>query len=147
MKVPMQYSKTGLALTERFEGCRLEAYRDVAGVLTIGYGHVIRPGETFGRIDEETGQELLAEDCGIAENFINATTPGLSQNEFDALVSFVFNVGVGNYDSSTLKKKLKAGDKAGAAEEFLKWDHVHGEVMPGLARRRAAERALFLGQS
>ncbi len=143
----MKTSIVGLNLIKGFESFSPVKYFCPAGKPTIGYGHVIRPGETFGRIDEETGQELLAEDCGIAENFINATTPGLSQNEFDALVSFVFNVGVGNYDSSTLKKKLKAGDKAGAAEEFLKWDHVHGEVMPGLARRRAAERALFLGQS
>lgn len=141
----MRVSQVGLDLIKSFESFSPVAYICPAGKRTIGYGHVIRPGETFGRIDEDRALELLAHDCGIAETFINATTPNLNQNEFDALVSFVFNVGVGAYDTSTLKKLLKAGGKGAAADEFLKWDHVHGEVLAGLTRRREAERAMFLG--
>ena len=142
----MRVSPVGLDLIKSFESFSPVEYVCPAGKRTIGYGHVIRPGESFGRIDEEKALELLSDDCGIAETFIDATTPGLTQNEFDALVSFVFNVGVGNYDTSTLKRLLKAGEKAAAANEFLKWDHVHGEVLAGLTRRREAERALFLAE-
>ncbi len=143
----MKISDAGLNLIKGFESFSAKEYICPAGKRTIGYGHVIRPGESFADIDEAKGLELLADDCAIAENFINATTPGLTQNEFDALVSFVFNVGVGNYDASTMKKLLKAGEKSAAAGEFLKWDHVHGVVLAGLTRRREAERALFLGES
>ncbi len=141
----MRVSPAGLDLIKSFESFSPVVYICPAGKRTIGYGHALRPGETIARVDEGAALQFLDSDCMIAENFINATTKvQLTQNEFDALVCFVFNVGVGNYDTSTLKKKLNAGDKAAAAEEFLKWDHTNGKVLAGLTRRREAERALFL---
>ena len=139
------YSKRGLALTESFEGLRLTAYRDVKGVLTIGYGHT-GPDVSVGlTISAEDAERLLLRDVQHASDIVNrlVTLPALTQDEFDALVDFAFNAGCGALAGSTLLRDLNAGDLAGAAAQFEAWDHASGEVVAGLLRRRIAEEVLF----
>jgi len=140
----LTYSGSDLALTEQFEGCQLTAYQDVAGVWTIGYGHTgpdVSPGLT---ITQTQAAQLLQQDVASAAACVNqAVTVDLNQDEFDALVDFVFNVGRGAFQGSTMLRDLNAGDFAGAAGEFDKWDHAGGKVVAGLLRRREAEQALF----
>jgi lysozyme len=140
----LTYSGSDLALTEQFEGCRLTAYQDVAGVWTIGYGHTgpdVSPGLT---ITQAQAEQLLQQDAASAAACVNqAVTVALNQDEFDALVDFVFNIGRGAFQASTMLRDLNSGDFAGAAGEFDKWDHAGGKVVAGLLRRREAEQALF----
>jgi lysozyme len=144
----MQYSKNGLHLTEQFEGLRLTAYPDPGtggSPWTIGYGHTgsdVHPGLT---ITKEQAEELLMKDVQKAVAVVNSkVTTDLTQNEFDAIVDFVFNVGAGNFAGSTLLKKINANDMEGAANEFDKWNLAAGKVMAGLVRRRHAETLLCL---
>jgi lysozyme len=140
----LSYSKSGLALTEQFEGLRLTAYQDSVGVWTIGYGHTgsdVHPGLTITQIDAES---LLLSDVGTAARCVNQlVTIELSQNEFDALVDFVFNLGATSFAGSTLLRDLNGGNIAGAAGEFQKWDHAGGRVLAGLLQRRLSESTLF----
>lgn len=140
-------SQAGIDLITSFEGCRLTAYQDSVGVWTIGYGHTsgVYQGMT---ITEEEAIAFLRQDLKTAENAVNSNvTYGINQNQFDALVSFTFNVGTGNFTSSTLLKKLNAGDVNGAANEFDRWIYAGGQVLEGLVRRRAAEKQMFLSGS
>lgn len=145
MKVPLQYSKTGLALTERFEGCRLEAYRDVGGVLTIGFGHTgpdVHEGMTC---TQQQAQAWLVLDTQKAAQAVNDLVQiQLTQAEFDACTDFVYNVGAGAFARSTMLRLLNAGDIASAAGQFALWDHAGGREVAGLLRRRLAEKAEFL---
>lgn len=137
-------SQAGVNLIKSFEGCRLTAYQDSVGVWTIGYGHTsgVYAGMT---ITEAKAEEYLKGDLVTAENAVNGkVTYSIKQNQFDALVSFTYNVGSGNFGSSTLLKKLNQGDITGAANEFDKWNKAGGQVLEGLVRRRAAEKAMFL---
>jgi len=138
-------AEPGLALLKSFEQCRLSAYRDSAGIPTIGWGHT-GPEVTMAlTCSQDQADRWLVLDVQHSVDTCDANAPkNLTQNQFDALVVFTFNVGVGAEAHSTLLAKLKAGDMAGAADEFLKWDHAGGVVVPGLTRRRQAERALFL---
>jgi len=140
----LTYSGNGLSLTEQFEGCELSAYQDQVGVWTIGYGHT-GPDVVAGlTITLEQAQALLAQDVGSAAASVNrCVTVQLSQNEFDALVDFVFNLGTGAFESSTLLRDLNAADFAAAATQFDLWDHAGGAVVAGLLRRRQAETTLF----
>lgn len=95
-------------------------------------------------IDEAEAEALLCKDVGRFERAVVAMAQAPTQNEFDALVSFAFNVGTGALKSSTLLKRHNAGDHQGAADQFLRWNRVGRSVLPGLTRRRAAERALYL---
>ena len=140
-------SQAGIDLITSFEGCRLTAYQDSVGVWTIGYGHTsgVYQGMT---ITEEEAIAFLRQDLKTGENAVNSNvTYGINQNQFDALVSFTFNVGTGNFTSSTLLKKLNAGDVNGAANEFDRWIYAGGQVLEGLVRRRAAEKQMFLSGS
>lgn len=143
-------STKGLTLIKAFEGFEAAAYRDQAGHRTIGYGHKIKTGEAFGVIDEITAGQLLVDDVATATDAVRRLvfTP-LAQHEFDALVSFTFNVGVQAFTDSTLLRKLNAGDRAGAAAEFDRWVYVTiggSKVQSaGLRNRRTAERQLFQG--
>ena len=144
----MNYSKNGLHLTEQFEGCKLNAYPDPAtngDPWTIGYGHTgaeVHKGMT---ITQEQAEELLMQDVKKAAATVNAkVTTDITQEEFDALVDFVFNVGAGNFAGSTLLRKINAGDMEGAALEFGKWDMAAGKHMAGLLKRRHAEAEEFL---
>ncbi|MTK06835.1 MAG: glycoside hydrolase family protein [Hungatella sp.] len=137
-------SQAGINLIKSFEGLRLTAYQDSVGVWTIGYGHTsgVKSGMT---ITEAQAEAYLKSDLKSAENTVNnKVTYAISQNQFDALVSFTFNLGGGNFGSSTLLKKLNQGDINGAANEFDKWIYAGGEVLDGLVKRRAAEKEMFL---
>jgi lysozyme len=138
-----RYSKSGLQLTERFEGVRLVAYRDSVGVLTIGYGHTF--GVTEGMTcTEEQATAWLLNDIQTAANDVNRLVKvPLTQGEFDALTDFCYNAGGGNFATSTMLKLLNARDFAGAASQFDLWDHAGGAVVAGLLRRREAERLEF----
>ena len=145
----MQTSDKGIALIKQFEGCKLTAYQDSVGVWTIGYGWTkpvdgkpIRAGMT---IKQETAERLLKTGLVSYESDVSRLVKvGLTQGQFDALVSFTYNLGVRSLSTSTLLRKLNAGDYAGAADEFLRWNKAGGKVLNGLTRRREAERALFL---
>ena len=145
----MQTSDKGIALIKQFEGCRLTAYQDSVGVWTIGYGWTqpvdgksIRAGMT---IKQETAERLLKTGLVSYESDVSRLVKvGVTQGQFDALVSFTYNLGARSLSTSTLLRKLNAGDYAGAADEFLRWNKAGGKVLNGLTRRREAERALFL---
>ena len=145
----MQTSDKGVALIKQFEGCKLTAYQDSVGVWTIGYGWTqpvdgkpIRAGMT---IKQETAERLLKTGLVSYESDVSRLVKvGLNQGQFDALVSFTYNLGARSLSTSTLLRKLNAGDYAGAAEEFLRWNKAGGKVLNGLTRRREAEHALFL---
>lgn len=142
----MRTSDTGVDLIKEFEGFRAMAYLDAANVPTIGYGHT--KGVKLGQaIAEAEAEAFLRDDLADAEGAVlRLVKVPLSQNEFDALVSFTFNVGQGNLGKSTLLRKLNAGDRAGAAAEFGKWVNAAGRQLAGLVRRREAERKLFLAR-
>lgn len=145
----MQTSEKGIALIKQFEGCKLTAYQDSVGVWTIGYGWTqpvdgkpIRAGMT---IKQETAERLLKTGLISYESDVSRLVKvGLTQGQFDALVSFTYNLGARSLSTSTLLRKLNAGDYAAAADEFLRWNKAGGKALNGLTRRREAERALFL---
>lgn len=141
----MQISSTGLDLIEQSEGFRSSVYDDIAGLATIGYGHRVLPGESFpGPITEAQAEALLQADVATAEQAVNRlVTVPLTQEQFDALVDFVFNLGPGNFASSTLLKDLNAGQMDAAAQQILIWDHSLGQVNAGLKARREAEFRMF----
>lgn len=139
----MQISKAGLDLIKQFEGLYLKAYRCPAGVPTIGYGHTagVAMGQT---ITQQQADDYLRRDVRQFERAVSRLVRvPLTQGQFDALVSFAFNLGEGALAQSTLLRLLNAGDYAGAAAQFDRWNKAAGRVLPGLVRRRAAERALF----
>lgn len=145
----MKTSENGIELLKRFEGLELEAYQDIAGIWTIGYGHTgpdVQPGM---KLTEREAEELLRRDLKSREQAVSsAVKVSLNQNEFDALVSFVYNVGAAAFRGSTALKRLNRSDRIGAADALTWWNKatvggVLREVL-GLTRRRAAERALFL---
>lgn len=143
----MNISAQGVQLVKHFEGLFLKAYLCPAGVWTIGYGHTglthndgtVKAGR---KITEAEAEALLFHDLNhFAPSVEKLVKVPLAQHEFDALVSFHFNTG--GLGKSTLLKKLNAGDRSGAALEFLKWTKGGGKVLPGLVRRRKAEQYLF----
>ncbi len=137
--------EAGLSIIRDCEGLRTTSYRCPAGIPTIGYGHTgpeVKDGQT---ITKEEADRLLRDDVKNAERAIKRLVKvQLTQGQFDALVSFTFNLGAGNLQTSTLLKKLNAGDYAGAAEQFLVWNKAAGKVLPGLVKRRERERQCFL---
>ncbi|MBF2035158.1 MAG: lysozyme [Leptolyngbyaceae cyanobacterium T60_A2020_046] len=147
-----QINADGLLLIKTFEGCELRAYQDSVGVWTIGYGHTsmagpptVTPGMT---ITEAEAEAILRRDLGKFEAGVrDLVKVPLNSNQFSALVSFSFNVGLGALGGSTMLRKLNAGDYAGAANEFPRWVRAGGQTLPGLVRRRNAEQALFLSRN
>ncbi|MDE1155864.1 MAG: lysozyme [Acidobacteriaceae bacterium] len=139
-----RYSTAGLTLTKDFEGLRLEAYKDAAGVWTIGYGHTgdeVRQGQ---RITPQQAEALLQTDLQAAVFCVQrVVTAPLTQGQFDALVDFCFNAGQGALERSTLLAKVNRLEFEEAATEFARWDKSGGKRCPGLSRRRAAEATLF----
>lgn len=133
----------GLALVKQFEGLKLKSYRCPAGVWTIGYGSTgehVRPGFT---ITEPEAEALLREDLDRFERGVVALAGKMTPGQFSSLVAFSFNVGLRAFENSTLLRKHLAGDYAGAAEQFARWARGGGKILPGLVKRRAAERALY----
>jgi len=135
---------TGLELIKKFEGCKLKSYLCPAGVPTIGYGHTY--GVKLDRtISVQEAEVLLDHDYQEAEDdVLEVVTVPLTDNQLGALTSFVFNLGKGNFGSSTLLKKINKGDFTGAANEFDRWIFSKGVKLNGLIARRAAEKDLFL---
>lgn len=133
-------------MIRKFEGLQLAAYRCPAGVWTIGYGHTsgVVPGM---RITASQVEELLAQDVAVAEGIVNDEGLGLRQCQFDALVSFVFNVGGANFRRSTLLSRVKADPNDNSImDEFLRWVYGGGVVLPGLQKRRLEEMRLYFAQ-
>ncbi len=139
----MKASEKGLALIRSFEGLRLLAYKDLGGVVTIGYGTTagVKMGDTVTKAEAE---ELLRLDVQRFVDHIAAlVTVPLNQNHIDSLASFVYNVGPTAFAKSTLLKYLNAGLFQDAAGQFLRWNRAANNVVAGLTRRRVAEKALF----
>jgi len=132
-------------LVQRFEGLSLNAYGDATGKRTIGYGHLIKPGENYQEIDEDEALELLHNDLQIAGSAVERLIRvKLDDNEFSALVDFTFNLGSGILQASTLRKLLNRGDYQGAARQFKRWCYAGAAKLPGLILRRNTEVHLFL---
>lgn len=167
----MKLSKAGADLMHRYEGCRNKPYLCPADIWTIGYGHVLYQDQI--RLPVVTNQpnvvirrkyslkpednrvwtkqeidQLFAADVAVFERGVLRLVPGCvgRQGSFDALVSFAFNAGLGNLQRSTIRIKANRGDWEGAAEAFMGWVKGGGKVLPGLVKRRQAEKALFLAE-
>lgn len=156
----MILSEDGSNLIKRFEGVRLKPYRCPAGLWTIGVGSVLYPEqhaqtlkeraqfclkpEHFRNFTEDEVDELFRKDIRRFERGVRRLiTYPINQHQFDALVSFAFNLGLGALQRSTLRRKINRGDLVGAQEEFPKWRRAGGKILQGLVRRRAAEAAMF----
>jgi len=145
----MKISQAGLDLIKRFEGCELEAYQDAVGIWTIGYGHTGSDVHKGLKITQAQADAILAKDVerfasGVAANVRVA----LTQSEFDALVSFAFNVGLTAFRTSTLLKLLNDNsDRSVVATQFLRWNKAGDKVLEGLTKRRNAEKELFLSKA
>lgn len=142
----MQTSRYGIALIKRFEGFEPHIYNDAAGYPTIGYGHLIRPQEDFSAgISKTQAEALLRQDVSIAERaVIRLIHEPLSQSQFDALVSFTFNLGSGALQRSTLRRKINGGYHHEVPQELLRWVWAGGRKLRGLVRRRKAEGKMYL---
>lgn len=143
---PLNTGTAGLTLIKSFEGLSLEKYRDAVGKWTIGYGHLILPNENFPQaLSKIEAEDLLRADLGVTERGVHRlVTVDLNQNQFDALVAFAFNVGLGNLQNSTLLRLLNQGQYQEAADQLPRWNKAGGKILAGLTRRRDAERALFM---
>lgn len=138
-------SQTGIDLVKKYEGFSEIPYRCPAGKLTIGYGHLIKLGENYKSIDRESAEKTLAEDLKIAQDTIDKNVKiKLTSAQYDALVSLVYNIGENNFRNSTLLKKLNSGDYTEVANQFGRWVKAGNKKLPGLVKRRAEERKLFL---
>ena len=142
----MNISPNGLKFLMEAEGCVLKIYKDSAGYPTIGTGHLIRKGEDFSAgLTTEQAQDLLQKDLVRFEAVVNEkVTVALTQNQYDALVSFAFNVGDGAFRSSTLLKRLNAGDYTAVPDQLMKWTKAGGRVNDGLITRRRNEAKLWV---
>jgi lysozyme len=144
----MHVSPAGIALTKAMESLRLTSYPDPAtggAPWTVGWGHTgpeVKPGMTITQTQAETYLNADLARAGLVVSSLVRLY--ITQSQFDALADFVFNVGAGNFRSSTLLRKLNAGDTQGAANEFDRWIFAAGKQMPGLVIRRQAEKAMFL---
>ena len=142
----LKISQEGLSLIKKFEGCELEAYKCAAGVWTIGYGSTkgVEEGNT---ITQEEADKLLLDEMEEYEGYINDMVKvDLKQNEFDALVSWVYNLGSSNLSSSTLLQKLNTKEWDDVPNQIKRWNKAGGKVLQGLIRRREAEALLFEGK-
>jgi len=139
----MKIEKNGINLIKEFEGVRLAAYQDSVGVWTIGYGHTkgVKEGDQLTREDAET---ILAEELDEYTKYVKKyVTVPLNQNQFDALVSWTYNLGPGNLRESTMLKVLNNGEYDKVPDEMKRWNRAGGKVLAGLVRRREAEAKLF----
>jgi lysozyme len=141
----MNISENGIKLIKQFEGCRLKAYKCPAGVLTIGYGHTGSDVKEYTIISQQQAEHYLKNDIIIHSNNVSRLVKRpLTQNQFDALVSFEYNVGYGNFASSTMLKLLNKGNYKAASEQFDRWVYANKKKLQGLVKRRKAEKELFL---
>ncbi len=141
----MQVSSVGKEAIEGYEGLRLTAYQDSVGVWTIGYGHTGPDVHQELTITQDQADQLMSADLHKFEDGVTRLVRvPINQNQFDALVSFAYNLGLGSLGNSTLLRLLNSRDYQGAADQFLKWTYAGHEQLPGLVKRRKAERAMFL---
>lgn len=147
----MKISDAGLSLIKESEALRLRVYKCAAGRETIGWGHVLLPDEKYTTITAVEAEELLKKDVRRTEDGVNGfLLCDITQNGFDALVSFTFNIGVNAFRNSTLLRKLNEKRTHNAncdlqiANEFLRWNKSNGKILRGLCVRRRKERRLFL---
>jgi lysozyme len=139
-------SKKGIDLIKKYEGLRLKSYVCAAGVLTIGWGSTGSHVTPHMVISEAEAERLLIQDLARFESGVNRLVKRpITQNQFDALVSLAFNIGLGAFSNSTLLRRLNAGDFQGASEQFARWNRGGGKVLRGLTVRRAEETAMFRG--
>ena len=138
----MKISEAGIKLICKWEEFRGYAYVCPAGLWTIGYGHTDRVKPTD-KIDLAQGESYLRQDLEIVERCLNALELELNQNQYDALCSLIFNIGIGNFKRSTMLKYLQAKQYDKASAEFLKWRKANGKVLKGLEARRKDEQELF----
>jgi lysozyme len=168
----MKLSKAGIDLMHRFEGCRNRPYLCPAHIWTIGYGHVLYQNQIALPVARTEGKNvpmirkemplkpehnrvwskdeieaLFAKDVALFERGVLRLAPSLAGNQgaFDACVSFAYNAGLGNFQRSQIRMRINRGDMEGAAEQFMTWVKGGGKVLPGLVKRRIAEKNLFLG--
>ena len=142
----MNISAEGLSLIKKFEGCELKAYCSDANVLTIGYGVTKGVTEDM-EISQEEAESLLQEEMHEYEGYINDMVKvPLEQHQFDAMVSWVFNLGSGNLSSSTLLKKLNNSEYDEVPAQIRRWNKAGGKVLDGLIRRREAEAKMFMNE-
>lgn len=142
----MQISKTGIELLKHFEGCELKAYQDSVGVWTIGYGHTKGIYEGL-EITQSEAEKMLQDELPEYEGYVtDKVVPMLQQHEYDALVCWVYNLGPTNLSSSTMLKKLNAGEFKEVPFQMKRWDKAGGQPLLGLTRRRNAEALLFKGE-
>lgn len=141
----MSAGKNAIHLIKDSEGLRLKRYVDSAGFDTIGWGHKVSPDEHFTEITEAQAEQLLMQDVMHCDDCIaHCVKVTLNQNQHDALVDFIFNLGCSRFANSTLLRLLNNGDYQGAAEQFDRWIYGNGTVLNGLVTRRAKEKQLFL---
>ena len=142
----MTLSSKGLAFIKQMEGCRLVPYQDQVGVWTVGIGHT-GPDVVQGKeITQEEADRLLERDSARFVNALNRLIAvPLTQNQFDALVSFVFNIGITAFSKSTLRSVINKGDHADVPAQLIRWNKAGGKVNSGLSRRRQAESHLYQG--
>jgi lysozyme len=147
MQTMLSPSQAAIDLIKRSEGLRFEVYEDVAGIRTAGHGHVLQPAEAWmAHVTLAIAEHWLACDVQAAGHAVNTfCTYQLTQNEFDALVDWTFNLGAERLRDSTLLKLINSGKMEEAADELLRWSFAGGRQYEGLLERRRAERALFLG--
>ena len=139
----MKTSNKGIDLIKNHEGFRSKAYRCSANVLTIGFGHTLNVKSTD-VIDKAQAEAFLRQDVEFAEKEVNKHNLNINQNQFDALVSFVFNLGVGNFARSTLLRKIKSNpNDPTIRKEFERWIYAGGKILTGLVRRRKEEADLY----
>jgi lysozyme len=138
-------SDAGLEFIKGQEACRLDAYLDQRGVWTLGWGHTGQEVQADMRITQAQADKWLMQDLEAVQKCVNnSVSVRITQSQFDALCSFTFNCGCIALRNSTLLRKLNAGDDAGAATEFHRWDHADGRVLAVLTKRRTAEAEMFL---
>jgi len=143
----MKASETAYKLIRHFEGLRLNKYLCPGGMWTIGYGHNLGPNPSrLTRITKDQAESMLSADVAVREDQVNRLDLDLEQHEFDAIIDFVFNVGVGTFQRSTLLRLIRMGAKEEAADQFERYRIAGGVVQPGLVKRRAAEEAVFRGE-
>ena len=142
----MKISLNGIALVKSFENCQLTAYKDTGGVWTIGWGHTgsdVAMGLTW---TQDEADWALLQDLTAPTACVNRVVKvPLTQSEFDALVDFTYNCGCAAFEMSDALRMLNSGDYTGASHALENWDHVHGQVIAGLLRRRMAEASMFNG--
>ncbi len=139
----MTASPYSLLLIRQFEGLRLTAYRCPSGIWTIGYGHTsnVHKGDT---ITQSQADKYLRQDIEPIEAYLNNQQLNINQNQFDALTSLIFNIGISAFSSSTLLKLIRQNPNDPAiTAQFLRWVHSDGKVLPGLQRRRTGESKLY----